>query len=870
MSTTQRSPERSARRRPRGSRRRARFVELVAGTLIRVGGIGTILSVALIFAFLLWVVTPLFLGARGSVAAGVDATPHAERSAPLLAGIDEHKRLAWTLAADGALGVWRVDDGSRLELVTPFPAAPTAVALAPEGAAFALGFADGTVRVGRVGFRSRYHTRAERPDAWARLDVHGRATDGNELIELQTDGTLLATALELVLATEQRAFDGVRIVALDRSTSATRDALLVLGASGELVLLELESRENMLTGEVEWEARRHAITIEPAADGTLPERVLLNEGADGAYLVWRGGRLQHYDLRDPDAARLEQSSDVAPGDAEVTAAAFLIGKTTFVVADSAGALSAWFPVKRTDGGAHGGSELVCAHTLTTSGPPVLALATSARGRIVAAATGDGNVQVWNVTNDRAVVTLAPPASAGSFPLQVLAFAAKEDALLGLSDGRVVLWNLALGHPEAGVAALFRPVWYEGYAGPEHVWQSSSGTDSFEPKLGLWPLVFGTLKATFYSMIFAVPIALLAALYTSQFLSARVRAPLKAAVEMMASLPSVVLGFLAGIVIAPYVETVVPAILAAFFTIPLALVGGAQLVRLLPERWNDRIEGPLRLAGAAIALAAGCAFAFWSGPLVERVFFGSDLRGWLDGRHGDALGGWLLLVTPFAAVLVAWLVARNVEPRLHVLTREWSRGRCARLRALLFGGGLVVAALVAWCAASALGALGFDPRGSVFDTYVQRNSLIVGGMMGFAVIPIIFTIADDALTAVPAHLKLASIGAGATPWQTALRVVLPTAASGIFSAVMIGLGRAVGETMIVLMATGNTPVMSWNVFDGFRTLSANIAVELPEAVKNSTHYRTLFLAALCLFAITFAFNTVAEIVRQRYRRKAARL
>jgi phosphate transport system permease protein len=95
-------------------------------------------------------------------------------------------------------------------------------------------------------------------------------------------------------------------------------------------------------------------------------------------------------------------------------------------------------------------------------------------------------------------------------------------------------------------------------------------------------------------------------------------------------------------------------------------------------------------------------------------------------------------------------------------------------------------------------------------------------------------------------------------------------SGIFSAVMVGLGRAVGETMIVLMATGNTPLLSWNVFDGFRTLSANIAVELPEAVQNSTHYRTLFLAALCLFALTFVFNTLAEIVRQRYRARAARL
>jgi len=88
--------------------------------------------------------------------------------------------------------------------------------------------------------------------------------------------------------------------------------------------------------------------------------------------------------------------------------------------------------------------------------------------------------------------------------------------------------------------------------------------------------------------------------------------------------------------------------------------------------------------------------------------------------------------------------------------------------------------------------------------------------------------------------------------------------------MIGLGRAVGETMIVLMATGNTPVMDWNVFSGFRTLSANIAVELPESVPNDTHYRVLFLAALVLFAITFVVNTFAELVRQRFRKRAFQL
>jgi len=185
------------------------------------------------------------------------------------------------------------------------------------------------------------------------------------------------------------------------------------------------------------------------------------------------------------------------------------------------------------------------------------------------------------------------------------------------------------------------------------------------------------------------------------------------------------------------------------------------------------------------------------------------------------------------------------------------------------GGLAVLVL-AWGAANLLVAVGLDPRGGYLDTYVQRNALVVGVVMGFAIIPIIYTISEDALSAVPNHLRAASLGAGATPWQTAIRVIVPPATSGLFSAMMIGLGRAVGETMIVLMAAGNTPVMEWNLFNGFRTLSANIAVELPEAVQGSTHYRTLFLAALALFALTFVLNTAAEAVRIRFRKKALEL
>jgi phosphate transport system permease protein len=156
------------------------------------------------------------------------------------------------------------------------------------------------------------------------------------------------------------------------------------------------------------------------------------------------------------------------------------------------------------------------------------------------------------------------------------------------------------------------------------------------------------------------------------------------------------------------------------------------------------------------------------------------------------------------------------------------------------------------------------------SYVQRNALIVGFVMGFAIIPVIYTLAEDALSSVPEHLRLGSLAAGATPWQTATRIIIPTAMSGLFSAVMIGLGRAVGETMIVLMATGNTSVMDWNMNNGFRTLSANMAQEMPEAVVDSTHYRMLFLSALTLFAMTFVLNSAAEAVRRRFRRRAFQL
>jgi phosphate transport system permease protein len=448
-------------------------------------------------------------------------------------------------------------------------------------------------------------------------------------------------------------------------------------------------------------------------------------------------------------------------------------------------------------------------------------------------------------------------------------APRDNGLLVASQRGLSQWKLNPQHPEVTLRALFLPLWYEGYEQPEWVWQSSSGSDEFEPKLGLMPLIFGTLKATVYSMLFGVPLALCAAVYTSEFLPPKAKARIKPGIEMMASLPSVVLGFLAALVIAPFVEDIVPTLITGMFAVPFVFLLAAYTWQLLPAPWTVR-WAPWRFLFICATLPLGILFAVAVGPLVEGWLFSGDLRAWLDGRRGSGTGGWVIMLLPLCGVAVAWILTQRINPWLRAASAEWSRTQRAGLDLGKFLLGTLITVLLAWLLASLLTAMGFDPRGSLVGTYVQRNALVVGFVMGFAIVPIIYTIADDALSTVPEHLRSASLGAGATPWQTATRIIIPTAMSGLFSAVMIGLGRAVGETMIVLMAAGNTSIMDWNVFNGFQTLSALIATELPEAVRNSTHYRTLFLAALTLFILTFIVNTVAEVIRLRFRRRAYEL
>ena len=385
-----------------------------------------------------------------------------------------------------------------------------------------------------------------------------------------------------------------------------------------------------------------------------------------------------------------------------------------------------------------------------------------------------------------------------------------------------------------------------------------------------PLIFGTIKGTVYSLIFAIPIAVLGAIFTSEFIGPEVRSVVKPAMEMMASLPSVVLGFVAALILAPIVETWIAAVLLSFMLIPLLLLLSAYLWQLMPPRISLPLSGFPKISLIFFVIILGSLLGYLIGPGFERFFFGGDFKAWANGNIGMATPMLFIIFFPVSFLLIAFGAERLFGYEWKQRLRRMPHSRGALFELLRWFGMLVAAGLLSWVTAVVLTALGLDARGGVIDTYVQRNSLVVGFAMGFAVIPLIYTIAEDALNSVPSHLRAASLACGATPWQTAIWVILPTAASGIFAAVMIGMGRAVGETMIVVMAAGNTPVLDWNIFSGLRALSANIAVELPEAVKDGTLYRVLFLAALVLFAMTFIVNTVAEVVRLRFRKRAAQL
>ena len=731
--------------------------DTAARRAIAVGGWSVIVAITLIFFYLLYEVMPLFKSATIKHDSSFELHEAARSSNILTMFTEEQNEIAALLTDSGQLLFVDAQNGESLsEQQLPLGDAQISSfkVKTPGNDTLLLGLSNGTAIAASTTFKVKFDEKGQR-------------------LGVEPSVTQLFSGKAIQLDPQQRALNYIT-----EQESPDGKLLAALVDDGQVAMTLLRKKTNFITGEVQE-------SLEPISfpSNTLYERLLIAPDHHYTFALRASGRLDVYDTRSLSNIQLMHTLALVEPGQRVTQMVFQLAQQSLLVGDSQGRITPFFMVRDE----HNEQQLTKIRTLKLGDAPIKILEAEQRRKGFVAIDNTGRVGIFNTTAEK---TAIDQPLLNNEPL--LATLAPRASMLLVQDAQGVFQRYAIDnpHPETSMKSLWGKVWYEGYSEPQYTWQSSSASNEFEPKFSLTPLAFGTLKAAFYAMLLSVPLAVCGAMYTAYFMAPAVRRKIKPVIELMEALPTVILGFFAGLFLAPFMESHLPGVFAVLLILPLGIItfafAWAQLPRpvrdFIPEGWHVVILIPL------VIFLSWVSFSL-SQPM-ELLFFQGDMRNWLSNDLG----------------------------------------------------------------------INFD----------QRNAMVVGFAMGFAVIPTIYSIAEDALFGVPKSLSHGSLALGATPWQTLVKVVLPTASPGIFSAVMIGMGRAVGETMIVLMATGNTPIMNANIFEGMRTLAANIAVEMGESALGSSHYRILFLAALVLFLFTFVVNTLADLVRQRLRKKYSTL
>ncbi|WP_375752756.1 ABC transporter permease subunit [Vibrio sp. HN007] len=727
-------------------RDRTRYVkDRLARLMVTSGGVGVLLALVLMFIYLFTVVTPIFSSAEIKL---IEQGKLDSEHAIIASGVGYYGENAYLFDDSGqltylSLKAERNQPKLNEILSTQIIEEPTVIATSTDGKAwYGYGNSQGQVVVVRPEFNVSFsdNRRILTPDLDAFLD--------GELIVID-DSRVSVSQLALAVTDREAIFVAIN----DQGKTVAKKVQAELSSKGEVVA--------------------QTLTI-PQLPSTVSKLILAPDGSqlfalsgDELIVLTQGRR----------GFQVREVLDVTLGGTLRGAAniQLLAGAQSVLVTHKEGIISQWFDVL-----SEGMRTLTHIRDIEAE-TDLAVLVPNAYKKGFFAFHQSGILQSHYTTGENLVYSEKLFESAPN----VASVSGNENYLLTIEKDTLSVFKVDNAHPEISFNSLWNKIWYEGYPEPQFVWQSTASTDSYETKFSLIPLTFGTLKAALFCMLFAVPIAVFGAIYTAYFMTPAMRKVVKPTIELMEALPTVIIGFLAGMWLAPIVESNLPAIALIIVALPLSTILIGSLWALIPKKVSEK-----------------------------------QTKGW----HA-------LLLIPVILVITS-------------LSFSYS----ADIERLYFSGDIRVY----------LADMGID-----FD---QRNALVIGIAMGFAVIPSIFTIAEDAIFSVPKHLSDGALALGATPWQSLTKVVLLTASPGIFSAVMVGLGRAVGETMIVLMATGNTPILDWNMLEGMRTLSATIAVEMPESDVGSSHYRLLFLCALILFMFTFAVNSLAEMIRFRLRKK----
>ena len=739
-------------------------IDRLIRSLIKVGGVSVLITLVLLIVYLIWVTIPIFSSADLKPVSTVETQTY-EHSTPKAIGISDDGQNAFIFRESGEFQFYSLNGSSEKHLSQQLIAQPQSIAQPQIMAqqqimSNATAFRETNAESGWYGYANdKGEVMAVKPSFSTTYTQNGnqvvaKLTRFREMPILLSDNQQPIDSFDFAIANQQAIFIG----------RDDQDHWQGIGFDKKSALMEGNNNDSL------WESYRISI---PLLGVEINDYRLTPNGQ--TLYVLSPTRLfvlkrEHNQFTLGESIDLTRSSRSA-----AIGLSFLSGAKSLLIRYQGGQVSQWFDVLKNEQ-----RHLTHIRDFQLGSTPSLLLPDYFRKGFYSFQSNGMIKNFYTTTNkevlSKPLLSVAPQAAATS---------RNERYLVTVSQSHIRTFEVSNYHPEIAISSLWSKIWYEGYEKPEYVWQSTSASNDFEEKFSLAPIAFGTLKAALFAMLFAVPIALCGAIYTAYFMTPKMRKYVKPTIELMEALPTVIIGFLAGLWFAPWVEMNLFSLLLLFIMLPVAIISTAVLWNIvaiiqkksLRNEWLALLLIPILLTTTYIVIQYGHHF--------EHMMFKGDIR--------------------------------------------------------LF-----------------LASYGVD-----FD---QRNALIVGFAMGFAVIPTIFTISEDAIFSVPKHLSDGASALGATPWQCLTTVVLATASPGIFSAVMMGLGRAVGETMIVLMATGNTPVMDWNVLEGMRTLSANIAIEMPESQVGGSHFRLLFLSAFLLFVFTFIVNSIAEVVRQRLREK----
>jgi len=868
-----------------------RLSDRIAKHVITIGGIGTILVVLMVVVVLLGNVAPLFRQAQVKPIAELNIAGRV-----LAFGLDEYNDLAWLLHDDPKISIASISGDSE-SLSKPLAEYPltassgslpkiTAVAVDAKNFHLLLGFEDGTIRPASVSVEVAFRKLSDLSTETGESLKAGVVVDNGSIYRLTAGNLVRQTRVTSVdvqdaIAVFQAPIESLHLVVRSDNSGFDPSTQWWWGASAgsQVAMGNIEQKPAMFGGGVQTASRLWrsvSIDTSQAKDANKVSGVMVASRGDSLQSIDEQGEITWWSSGDNEQLSVKQNYLTITGsESQTTSFSPLLGGGAWLIGGVSGHVES-VTFAATDSG----QELLSIHRVPVSQGAVSSIASAPESRVFATIDSADRVSLRYTTSESQLAQWQLPASSnpafnedngkeGSRRRRLMQFNASGNALALLDGDRFRVWGVDAPFPEASWGTFFSPIWYEGYPEPRHIWQSSTGSAEGETKFGMWPLIFGTLKGTFYSLLIAAPIALLAAIFGSEFMSRSWRLRFKPLIELMASIPSVVLGFIGAMVLAPFLREHLAWVLLSGAMTLLLFIFAAHLWMLLPSSRSitlQRYRLPLMFLVPILALW----LAWFISPGIEGWLFGTKMTDWLGNQTLGAWPGWFLLSLMPMSLLVVWLIVGPLRSWMDLL---WG-GLPTRYRSvgslMTFFLACIAILLVSMLAATVLTSMGWDSRGSILGSYQERNALLVGGILGFAIIPLIYTLADDALQSVPQHLRSASLGCGATVWQTTTRVVVPTAMSGLFSALMIGFGRAIGETMVVLMAAGNTPLMDGNPFNGYRTLSATLATELPEAARGSTHYHTLFLAALLLFCFTLIINTCAEWVRIRFRKRAYQL